>query len=163
MRTKTLLAFSTSPKPPTLLGIIPIICGGTRCAAILSSRLTFLIFRNSSFAAISDSGIIWMQPFLPLGEYINRLRKLPGILALFMDLRILFTSPRFSAAPVMYMIKPASAGFIFYGEKSIQQENGGAKSELKPTKGQIGKIICNTIIRSLVMRFLYEDLPGSTT
>lgn len=55
------------------------------------------------------------------------------------------------------MIKPASAGFIFYGEKLIQQENGGAKSELKPTKGQIGKIICNTIIHSLVMRFLYED------
>ncbi|EML9404477.1 hypothetical protein [Klebsiella pneumoniae] len=61
------------------------------------------------------------------------------------------------------MIKPASAGFIFYGEKLIQQENGGAKSELKPTKGQIGKIICNTIIHSLVMRFLYEDLPSSTT
>lgn len=61
------------------------------------------------------------------------------------------------------MIKPASAGFIFYGEKLIQQENGGAKSELKPTKGQIGKIIRNTIIHSLVMRFLYEDLPGSTT
>ncbi len=35
------------------------------------------------------------------------------------------------------MIKPALAGFIFYGEKSIQQENGVAKSELKPTKGQI--------------------------
>lgn len=28
-RTKTRLAFSTSPNPPTLLGIIPIICGGT--------------------------------------------------------------------------------------------------------------------------------------
>ena len=58
LRTNTLAAFSTSPNPPTLLGIIPIICGGTRCAAIMSSRLTFLIFRNSSFAATSDSGMI---------------------------------------------------------------------------------------------------------
>ena len=32
--------------------------GGTRCAAIMSSRLTFLIFRNSSFAATSDNGMI---------------------------------------------------------------------------------------------------------
>ncbi len=28
-RTNTCAAFTTSPKPPTLLGIIPIICGGT--------------------------------------------------------------------------------------------------------------------------------------
>lgn len=93
--TKTLLAFSTSPKPPTLLGIIPIICGGTRWAAIMSSRLTFLMFRNSSFAATSDSGMIWMPSFFPLGEYINRLRKLPGPLALFIAWRMLFTSSWF--------------------------------------------------------------------
>lgn len=78
-----------------------------------------------------------MPFFLPLSEYINRLRKLLGPMEFFMAQRILFTSLRFCAASVMYMIKPASAGFIFYGEKSIQQENGVAKSELKPTKGQI--------------------------
>jgi hypothetical protein len=59
--------------------------------------------------------------------------------------------------------KARFGGFYLLWRKINPTGEWGAKSELKPTKGQIGKIICNTIIRSLVMRFLYEDLPGSTT
>ncbi|AIT51731.1 hypothetical protein SEEN554_22605 [Salmonella enterica subsp. enterica serovar Newport str. CVM 21554] len=73
----------------------------------MSSRLTFLMFKNSSLAATSESGMIWIPSFLPLGEYINRLRKLPGPLALFIAWRMLFTSSWFCAASVMYMMKPA--------------------------------------------------------
>lgn len=39
------------------------------------------------------------------------------------------------------MIKPASAGFIFYGEKLIQQENGGGrKVNLSPQKDKSEKL-----------------------
>lgn len=38
------------------------------------------------------------------------------------------------------MIKPASAGFIFYGEKLIQQENGGRKVNLSPQKDKSEKL-----------------------
>lgn len=48
----TLPAFSTSPNPLVFVGITPISCGGTRCAARISSRLAFLIFKNSSLAAV---------------------------------------------------------------------------------------------------------------
>ena len=33
-----------------------------------------LDFRKLSFAATSESGMIWMPSFLPFGEYINKLR-----------------------------------------------------------------------------------------
>lgn len=39
LRTKTRLAFSTSPKPPVLLGMMPIICGGTRTAQVLADTM----------------------------------------------------------------------------------------------------------------------------
>jgi len=45
-------------------------CSGTRCTASISSRLTFLMFINSSFAFISLSKVIWMPSL-----YVNRLRK----------------------------------------------------------------------------------------
>lgn len=37
-----------------------------------------LILRNSSFAATSNSGMIWIPSFLSFGLYINCFRKLPG-------------------------------------------------------------------------------------
>lgn len=42
------------PKPPFTCGTTPISTGGTRCAARISSRVVFLMPRNSSFAAASS-------------------------------------------------------------------------------------------------------------
>ena len=73
----TRVAFSTSPKPPVLLGTIPISCGGTRCAANTSSRLAFLMFKKSSLAIASDNGITCIPSFFPFGIYTNKFLKLP--------------------------------------------------------------------------------------
>ncbi|CAJ7864540.1 Uncharacterised protein [Burkholderia pseudomallei] len=95
------------PNPPELLGTMPSNCGGTRCAASRSSRVTFLMLKNSSFAATSDTGMSWMPSFFPPGAYMNTLRKLPGPFAFFSASRILSTSSCFCAASVMYRMKPA--------------------------------------------------------
>src|SRR5450830_138853 len=101
LRAKTRAAGSTAPKPPALFGKMPISCGGTRCAASWSSRVTLLILKNSSLAATSDTGRIWMPSFLPLGAYMKRLRKLPGPLLSRMAWRRLSTSCVLAAASVM--------------------------------------------------------------
>lgn len=61
----TRAAFSTSPKPPLLLGKVPISCGGIRCAASWSFRLVFWMCLNSSFATTSASWISCNRSFLP--------------------------------------------------------------------------------------------------
>lgn len=76
------LIYSSSPK---LFGIIFINCSGTRCTASISSRLTFLMFINSSFAFISLSKVIWMPSFFPFGLYVNRLRKVAKEFCAFHD------------------------------------------------------------------------------
>lgn len=63
---KMSLAVSTSPKSPSFSGIIPIICGGTRYAASMSSRVKFLMFMNSSLAATSAIGMIGIPSFFQL-------------------------------------------------------------------------------------------------
>ncbi len=55
----------------------------------MSSRLMFLMLSNSSFIAASDCRMIWMSSFLPLGEYLNGLRKLSAPLALFLLLTLI--------------------------------------------------------------------------
>ncbi|MNE91757.1 hypothetical protein D3C80_1894060 [compost metagenome] len=67
MASNTMAAFAASPKPPVLLGSTPISWGGTRLAASWSSRVTFLMVRNSSLAATSDTGINCTPSFLPFG------------------------------------------------------------------------------------------------
>src|SRR5450830_135449 len=101
LRAKTRAAGSTAPKPPALFGRMPINWGGTRCAASWSSRVTLLMLKNSSLAATSDTGRIWMPSFLPFGAYMNRLRKFPGPLLSRMAWRRLSTSWVLAAASVM--------------------------------------------------------------
>lgn len=55
----------------------------------MSSRLMFLMLSNSSFIAASDCRMIWMSSFLPLGEYLNGLRKLSAPLTLLLPLTLI--------------------------------------------------------------------------
>lgn len=102
LRTNTCAAFTASPNPPELSGIIPIICGGTRCALSRSPRLAFLMLKKSSFVATSLSGRILIPSGLPFGAYMNRLRKLPSPFVSRIACRIRSTSLLLCAASVIY-------------------------------------------------------------
>lgn len=58
--------------------LIAINCGGTRCAASCSSRVTLLMSKDSPLASTSDTDRIWTPPFLPFGAHMSRLWTLPA-------------------------------------------------------------------------------------